>query len=220
MASTVNQEGAVVNDLAANLYSFKVFTYCFGQMSVNTLYFIPTINAGFGASSGKVAKAMFDNMKAAWRDCIPVAAELLGAKVQEVLPAPLKLPGVVVEGSLTGTEAGDPMPTGLSITATLQTGFAGISRRGRIFFPFISNVRLDTDGHPEGNICNLIKNAIEVITNYTSATVDGTDYSFQWVVYSRTSNLKTPIVNIRVLPKWATQRRRGDFGNLEPKVVD
>jgi hypothetical protein len=136
-----------------------------------------------------------------------------GNTVQVILP--VRRPYTwSLSGSGAGAISGDPLPkqdAGLIAKLTTLTGRAN---RGRLYFPFPSEASNDTPGQP-GVAYRAALDALGAVlfVPQTVVGVKGT-VSFSPIIYHRASGGGQPVVNWAVRTRWATQRRRGDFGAI------
>ena len=114
--------------------------------------------------------------------------------------------------------AGGPLPTQTSGIISLYTNLAGRSGRGRVYVPFPSTNNLDANGHPDILYGPPLSNlAAYLIAGQTVPTLGGSA-NLVPVIYHRSTGGTTDLTMSVIHNKWATQRRRGDYGrtNVQP----
>lgn len=133
-----------------------------------------------------------------------------GATVQIIKPAPL--PFSFVAGQSGGTATGDPMSKQTCGIITKLTAGTGRKRRGRMYIPFPSEDENDVDSRPTAGYLTLLGTLASGLLNpFSVIGIKGTA-TIQPVIYDRVAGTTIDITGFTVRNKWATQRRRGDYG--------
>jgi hypothetical protein len=114
-----------------------------------------------------------------------------------------------------GLTAGNPLPGNLTFCLTLQTGLAGRSQRGRIYFPGLSPGQINGAGSQNTMVASVANNMVLLLNNLISA-IAALSASHKLVVTSfRSGNAWRAVAQNTVITNAAyanlvvdTQRRR------------
>ena len=144
-------------------------------------------------------------------------AQYRGLGVRKIWPHPLTVEAVSTFAGGAGNVAGDPLPFQVAGIATKKTNLPGKSFRGRVYLPFPSEASNDVDGNPTmgyGTLAQTFLAAVQLsyIISATPPAPPGDNASFTPCVWSRKLLQGTFTIAHAFKDKWATQRRRGDFG--------
>jgi hypothetical protein len=112
------------------------------------------------------------------------------------------------------------LPTQVSGIITKRSSFTGRANRGRIYFPFPATQSLDTDETPKAAYVTLIQAYADNIGALHSVTSAGGSANLTPIIVNRTLSHLVVWEDSLARKRWATQRRRGDFGrtNVLPWV--
>lgn len=142
-----------------------------------------------------------------------------GILVQRVFPKPVAVPVVWNANAGVGTGGANPLPRQVSGLLATRTDFGGRRFRGRMYIPFPSESMNDT---PDAQPTQPYKDALaafaaKLLPGFEDAVGPDT-WRAQPVLIDQTTGGTTDIVTMIVRSRWATQRRRGDFGakNVSP----
>jgi len=111
-------------------------------------------------------------------------------------------------------------PTQVAGLITIRTRFGGSGYRGRVFLPFPASSYLATTGAPGAPIIALMGNiALSMGPSITITGGAGSSCILQQVIRKRGGILTNDpqVIGYTVQPKFATQRRRGQYG--QPNVL-
>lgn len=171
-----------------------------------------------------IAQGLFAKFAPFYAALMATNGQFTSVTARRIFPVPysptvssLQVPtaGVVSGGSL------DQQASGL---VTKLSMFAGRKGRGRMYVPFPAALNNTTAGQPStAYLSNLTLLGTALATPFT-ITVAGGSATLQWVM------LKPPlpgstvwgvvtVADFIVRPAWATQRRRSDFGRLNPPSI-
>lgn len=110
--------------------------------------------------------------------------------------------------SFTSAPTGVPLPTEvalcLSFQGARQSGVPQARRRGRVYLGPLATSIAGTNGRPLPTAITNIRNAAQALL-----TASVTSLSWEWSVYSPTSQSATAVTDGWVDDEWDTQRRRG-----------
>lgn len=111
-----------------------------------------------------------------------------------------------------GTGGAQPMSKQTSGIATIRSDQAGRQFRGRIFVPFPAEEESESPGKPTAGYVT----ALGTYAGYFTGTliIGGAPdtITIQWGIWSRQTQTLTPATGLVARDKWATQRRRSDYG--------
>lgn len=130
--------------------------------------------------------------------------------------APIALLGNSTVNSGTGSTASDVLPRQVSGIVAFKGSLLGHSVKGRAFIPFPPEVNNNANGHPDATYTGLLAALGTMYQGPTTFThlISGATITLRGklVPLSGTGDVAITIVTPRA--KWATQRRRGDFGKV------
>jgi len=112
-----------------------------------------------------------------------------------------------------GITVGDLLPTQVSGIIALKTGLPGRNHRGRNYIPFPSEDDNVPIGKPEPGYVGRLQTLADAMSATVVVTSDAVEFALTPGIFSRAG---LNIVNLALaIPeeKWATQRRRGNFGH-------
>jgi len=200
----------------ANGDIFRVRFICSAgnQIAINVLHYIAGNNTGVGATMEDFAADMDTNFSQALADCVSDEAQYRGLDVARFLPSTSSAV-VVTTNAQVGGLTGTLMPRQVCGLVSKLTDFGGRKNRGRCYIPFPPETANDTDGSPTNAykaLLDVFAAALPVVITSTDIMTAGTS-DFTPVVYHDATGTGTPITSAVSRLKWATQRRRGDYGS-------
>lgn len=197
-----------------DLWQLKVYSYNGAQIGINGLYYQVTQLTGIVTSAqwlANVAAALATD----YRTLLAPTADLTGFSVQRILPLPKTLIETSVVGAGVGTATGNDLPKQVSGIVTFRTDFAGPANRGRNYFPFPGADDNTVNGAPTAGYLTklgIVGNLFRI--PYVVAPGGGATATFTRVLWPYGFPIGTTryVTSHVVRPRWATQRRRGDYG--------
>jgi len=145
--------------------------------------------------------------------------EFRGIIVQRVFPKPVSFPESSTTFAGAGTGGATILPRQASGIITTQTDFGGPRFRGRMYIPFPSTAYQDAaSGKPTAGYVSALDGFRSVaIATLTDNTAPGT-YDARPCLMDRVTGGTTDITASLSRQRWATQKRRGDYGqqNITP----
>lgn len=195
-----------------DLYETKIFCVQGNQLAVNVNHFVTTAEAGTGVGPSTVA-LRFDNLvSAAMKALLSDRAQYYGVSARQ-LSVTQSVEYFNAGGQGPGVVAGGPIARQVSGIITKQSTLPGRANRGRMYVPFPGEDSED-DPDPKPNaayVADLATLATALITPWTA--ISGLNSStFKWVVKHAGVLTYVDIATTRQNQKWATQRRRGSYG--------
>ncbi len=206
----------MANVAVGELYRVTFFCRADDQLGVNVRYFKVTSIVG-GVPTESVIAADIDAIFAPmYKALLSANAEYRGVQIQMIAPGPSRVPVFINTSVGAGLVAGAVMARQASGIATFTTALAGRANRGRIYVPFPSVASDTVTGHPNAAYLTALDAlSLEMTLSRFYGPV-GSVISADWVIKHTGGFTTQPITGRRSNPKWATQRRRGDYGKPNP----
>jgi hypothetical protein len=190
-----------------------------GQLGVTGIdHYITTITGGVGYY-GDYANAWATVTGANFSALMSSNVVMLGARsYRRQAPGPLPLPGIASFPVGAGAIVPPDCPTQVSGIASFQAAISSRKGRSRMYVPFPPTSWVDTDATPApGYITSLDALAASLIANVP--LVGAVTYSTEAVIWHRSTLTTDPIISKRANKRWATQRRRGNYGDVNNPVI-
>lgn len=200
-----------VNDI----YRVTVGTYWGLQVGLNVTHWRVAIITGNQPGDALIAGAFDNKFANPYKGLLHSGATYYGVRIQRIQPGVPGLPAVSANFSGGGLAGAAGLPPGTSGVITFRTPLAGRSWRGRIYVPFPSEAdNGDVTGRPvAGYVTNLAALGLLYRTP-TTQTVGGDSVTLEMGVFSRKVPAFTVVTQHVARDRWATQRRRSDFGRV------
>lgn len=213
-----------INPVTNDVLLVTLASYTPSQAGLNNLHYIVLDTSGGGVTLAELANAIDALVAAPMKAWLGTNARWRGVSVRNL--APPATPGYAETGSDGPGLAGAGLPTQTSGLITLKTAVGGPGGRGRIYPPFPGqDFVADTGGMNLAGLTALVDlcAAIPVLRNFTA--FGGGTCRLQLVVASSLLHweagvpLPTPLSVTELKPQgaFATQRRRGQFGRINPE---
>lgn len=117
------------------------------------------------------------------------------------------------DNEIQGNAMGSTLPTQVCGIITKKTDLIGRANRGRMYIPFPSDIyRTFPFETPNDDYQTLLR----ALAGLFLFTIVSETWVAQPVIYHRVGMFPTDITSFAVQPRWATQRKRGDYGKLNP----
>jgi len=200
-----------VNDIV----SCSVASFSAGQLGLNTYHWQVISTTGAGITDAQLATSLDLNFAVPMKPLLGNNASYYGVRVSKIWPAVPTMP--VVSSAYTGIGSGATscLPAQVSGIITWQTNLAGRAYRGRTYVPFpflgANDTVLDIPTAAYKTLLTALGNAF---TTYTSFTSGGNSVGLAPCIYHRRTHSVTDVAGFRSNLKWATQKRRGNYGQL------
>jgi len=201
-----------------NIVQTRMYCTLDNQVSINSLFFLVNSIGTPAATDADVATFMDTAVGAAIKAMLPTASEYRGFQAQIVWPNPRRPAQTGNAGAGAGTVASDPLPTQVTGLVFLTSNIAGPGGRGRIYLPFPTESQNDASGLPTAGYQTLAGAVITAWFGASAIAEGGRTANLVPVLYKRSAHTTTQLITGGVRAKWATQRRRGDYGrpNISP----
>lgn len=186
------------------------------QVSYNILHAKITAQVGAGATETEVVDDASVRWAAIYKPCLSNVAAYYGADCKRIQPGPAGFTFTSKSGNGFGTVIGDVLPKQTTGLVTLVSTLPGRSGRGRIYIPFPSEFSNEVNGTPSAAymaaleaFCTLWETGRTIV----SLVNPGATTTVRYGVFSQLLQLFSVAANAICKDVWATQRRRGDYGN-------
>jgi len=205
--------------LAPNdILQLRIWSVLGPQAAVNTLYY-SVLSVGTPAAT--VADFLTNWNTTCVADYLALIsndATFKGEQARQVNRVPLFVMEELVTSAGPGTDASAAMGTQLCGLISYRSANAGPKFRGRLYLPFPAIDANTVDGVPTTTYRNNVAAFTTAAVGVTNISAGGRTATLQQGIYHRSSRTITPIVSAAIVPKWATQKRRGAFGrpNVSP----
>jgi len=186
-----------------------------GQISVNTLHYVCVSKAGDGGTDNSLAAALDALFAQLFKNVMSNSATYRGVSCQRISPTPKTVPAISTTGAGLGVDESELLPAQTCGIITKRTDFAGRRFRGRVYVPFpaeSSNVENLPTADYKSNLAALGA----VMLDDVAAGSDPNTSTMSPVLFHRATTTATPITSIVAKRLWGTQRRRGNYGQLNP----
>lgn len=199
----------------------QIKTYCQlqNQLGINVLHYL--VNNVVGSiTEANVGAFVNTNWAPTLANLISASATYTGCSVQRVDPIPIATVYVQQSPAIVGGQAGDPLPKQTCSLITKRTALAGRRGRGRLYIPFPGETDNTVNDVPEAGYLTAVDGYAATVLVMNSVVVGANSCDITPVLWRIVLGvgLTTFITNYTVRTRWATQRRRGDFGamNISP----
>ena len=210
----------------------RVRTYCLfdlqAQLSVNNLDYIVGAVGGTPATDQDVADQVDAAVAGPYKDLMTAAATYKGVQVSTLLVTPPYLtrtnPVSATTNAGVGVAAGAPLPGQVSGLISLRTARGGRAGRGRSYIGFPGIVHDTGAGNPTaGYVAFLVALADQITVGLSISAGGRTATLVRVVLHTKNKFEVVPppdgVTSFVARAKWATQRRRGDFGRLNVSPI-
>jgi len=210
----------------------RVRTYCLfdlqAQLSVNNLDYIVGAVGGTPATDQDVADQIDAAVAAPYKDLMTGAATYKGvqASILNVTPPYLTRINPVTSNSHAGvgTATGQPFPGQVSGIISVQTMRGGRAGRGRTYVGFPGIVHDTGAGNPTNAYVALLVALADQICVGLGISIGGRTATLVRVLLHTKNKFDIVfppdgVTSFTARAKWATQRRRGDFGRINVSPV-
>lgn len=188
------------------------------QNGLNVRHYVVSQLGPSGATLGMVATQANTNTFSQYKALLSAGASFWGVSARRVWPRPLTAIAWDTTNQGAGLVVGDILPRQSSGLISFATNLAGPSYRGRAYAPFPSEASNDPGGVPSAAYIGALQNLANVLVGVMVVNgPNGAQLSpILWHRGAPAQPSFTAVTSTTVRSKWATQRRRGDFGRLNP----
>jgi hypothetical protein len=218
MAIVVAQGGGVVN--IAEVWRVNFYLWVDGQIGITGINTFINMVTGAPVNAGDLAFAYMAATDPNFTLLTANAVLILGARASRVKGAGPDPQAGIATSTSTGSSANPPMPQQASGIMSYYTIFAGRSKRGRMYIPFPSVGDQDTDASPIQNYADRITALGDNIMGVTAFTGISTgSANINWVIWHKATLTTDDVASHIGRKRWATQKRRGNYGKLNPPII-
>lgn len=203
-----------------DIIRLRIGCYTATQAAINTIHYKVIEVNGASASDADAALLFNATLAPLMKNLMSVEANYQGVSVQRIYPGTPTVPQQSVSLSGPGLIAGTILPTQVSGIISFRTALAGRSQRGRMYIPFpaedssLSGIPVAAYETALGNLAaQLVVSSLLI-----PGTMGPDNCRLQTVLWHRATNSSDPINAYKVRAKFATQRKRGEYGarNIPP----
>lgn len=213
-----------VANAVGNIFAVKTFCFMSNQLGLNITHWRVESLIGTGEiSATNIAKYFDVNFCSLVKPCLTSKASYLGASAQKVFPTK-ENEGLWNITSGPGGAGATPLPTQTSGLVSLRSEYTGRGKRGRMYVPFPSTDAIDAgsaNDYPNVAYQALLEAYSAPTLAPQNVTSGGNGVELVCVIMNRTlPGDSAPVISRRAAGRWATQKRRGDFGpaNFPPFI--
>jgi len=201
---------------AGELYRCVFYTRADDQIGINVRHF-RVANITIGAPTEEnIAGDMESFFATQYKPLIANTADWKGLEITKISPLPARVPVFANVNVGPGTGGPNLLPRQTCGLFKVGSPLGGRQNRGRVYVPFPATAHETVDGHPtlayQGLLDNLALNLIG-LHEYGIALNKA---NCQWVVRHAPGLTTTDLTTRVVRARWATQKRRGDYGTPNP----
>jgi len=177
------------------------------QYTFNVFHFRVSAVAAPGVTESDVLTQLDALVAPNYKAILPTNCSYYGAKMQVIRPVRLD-PFYTAASRGAGTLAGDCLPPQIAGVVNLKTGIASRATRGRFYLPATSEADNDATAKPSAAYVTLMDAFANDLFTVGNITVGGFTLTLTWVVYSRSLQSGTQVLNYTSRTFWGTQRSR------------
>ncbi len=199
-----------------DIFEVRFVAHGLDQVAINVRHFRTTAETGLGVSQLELAIATSTLYAPLYRGLMGVHAEFRGVGVRRIVPGPPLAEVTTSTASGPGLRTGDPLPSQVSAVISLRTALGGRSARGRAYIGFPTEPDNGTNGRTEAAYLTAL-NTLATQMRLPDTVVGGVGtLTWEPVVWSRRLLQANLIIRSFGSERWATQRRRGQWGAFNP----
>lgn len=182
-----------------------------GEEAINTCYYVVTTVGGTPATDHDIAQAFDAANAGTFQSALPTDTHYDGVEVSVISFIPPGVTQKVGTGAGAGTWTSIAMGNQVSGIISWITRFAGPKYRGRIFFPF-PGISAILAGVPTSLYLAALNAVAGAIFGFTTVSVGGRTCNLLPILWHRTTRTFDYITTANLPTKFATQKRRGNYG--------
>lgn len=205
--------------VAGDIVRVRVICSYKNQIGLNIRYWRCNSIVNAGVTDLEIATQISSDIDTLYREVLSAQAFYEGVGVQIISPVKRE-EFVVLTHRGAGLVAGDPMPTQVCGLIKMTTGFAGRSKRGRMYIPFPGEASSEEDqAYPTAQYVTDIQAIGDYFTDIITFEVGANEALGHWWLFNPNSEVPggTGVTAAIARRNWATQRRRGQLGR--PNVI-
>lgn len=202
------------------IYQVKFTHWTQGQLGLNVRYYQVFNVVGDSVSVQEAADQMSNSYAPVIKPCMSSEAEYLGLSLKKIFPLPVELGVISDDGAGFGLSSAVLLPTQVAGIITLRSALAGRENRGRVYVPFPSGDDLDAaTGDPTAGYIANLADLGDFFRDELTFTVGANSAQFRPVIAGPDGQVRAPIIEFTARSRFATQRRRGQYGAKNPREI-
>jgi hypothetical protein len=183
------------------------------QAGLMVRHYRVSAQTGTGGTLGQIATKLEQVLAPVTIPLLATLANHYGVLVRIVGIGPSSPPAWDTSLAAVGSAAGEVLPKQTAGLISWITAFSGRGNKGRTYVPFPVEASNTQAGVPDVNYQALLTNLASVYFSFQT-TAGANNATLEPVLYHRALHTGSPLLGFAVRAKWATQRRRGDFGRI------
>lgn len=189
----------------------KFFCQCRDQIGINVRHFEVYSISTPSLSEEKAAHMMSLDVSSQYASILGADASYRGLQLRKLKPT-LGATFTATDGGGQSGSGGEVLPRQTCGIITLRTAEPGRAGRGRVYFPFPGESHTTIDGRPNPAYLADLNDLGDRFVNTWMLSEEELVINFKGVLYHRSAGTTTNLTGYQTRQKWATQRRRGDYG--------
>lgn len=191
---------------------FQFVAWCQNQnqFSANVFNFRCDAVTGISVSHTVVMDQIDGVLAPLYKAILPTGSRYHGATFQLLSPDRLDRQYTIANAGA-GTLLGDALPTQVAGVLNLKTGIASRFAQGRLYFPPCGEGDNTLTATPSAAYKAGINAIGAALTGGLTIASGGDSCDVTWCIFSRESNILTPVTTVTPRPNWGTQRRRSSI---------
>lgn len=196
----------------------EIKAYCAlgDQVGINVRHWTVSATTGGSLTEQQVADAYSQQLAPIMQSLISAYSKYLGVTLQTISITPKPAAVISTAGQGDGSNGGAHLPKQTCGFLRLKTAGSGRKSRGRVYTPFPPHLLTNTEGEPNPDMIDHLNALGNFYASSRGFVVGGATVVISPVIRNRAANEYSAVVNFETVPKWATQKRRGDFGRQNP----
>lgn len=200
---------------------YRVRVCCYsttlGQISLNNTYWLVGAQSGTGATAAQIATVLDNGFAPVYKALMPSVASYHGTQVQKI-NGTLGLAVASTANDGPGTNGSAILPAQDSGIIAWGTAIGGRHGIGRIYPGFLSINATNVNGQMLAGTQTLLQNiGNEYLLSATAGSGGNTSTLSLYLRSAQAAGVQFyPVITATARLKFATQRRRGQYGRLNP----
>lgn len=194
-----------------DILELKCFTYLEEQVGLNVHHFIVK-GADAGATLEEFAAGLDLQLAPVMVPLLSDQAEYLGVQARRIFPGPPTAPVTANTQASVGQVGGTPLPKQTCGLISWRTVIGGPRGRGRTYVPFPGSNANDASSAPTATYFANLGDLRELLATQINLGAPFSNLQVRKQIWNPGGVLGEDVTSGIERGKWATQRRRSDFG--------
>jgi len=190
----------------------RIFSRQNDQLGLNVLHYQVDGITGTGITVAEAATVFSNEFADNYKGLMVETAEYRGVSAQTIYPGAFSEQVYDSTGHGIGTVEGAPLPYQTCGLISWRTGFGGHKYRGRTYVPFPGVADQSTDGTPIADYVTRLADLADDLHGPHTFSGAGGSNTFRLIISNNPIGTFTVVTAFLANDRWATQRRRGMFG--------